>query len=92
MEFCMSQKHFSGRTMSSDGPALGLAAVTPDDAADLPRGVCRSLYVAGAGVVVLDDMGGETVELISGATQYHPIHVRRVRATGTTATGIVALY
>jgi hypothetical protein len=28
----------------------------------------------------------------SGDTQYHPISVRRVLATGTTASGIVALY
>ena len=88
----MSQKHFTGRSMSSDGPARSLVAVSPNDASDLPDGVCRSLFVAGAGVVMLDDMAGQTVELISGATQYHPIHVRRVRATGTTATGIVALY
>lgn len=88
----MNQSYFEGRPAPADGPAIGLAAVSPSDAADLPNGVCRSLYVAGAGVVILDDMAGNTVEIVSGDTQYHPIHVRRVRATGTTATGIVALY
>jgi hypothetical protein len=88
----MSQQRFSGRSMSTDGPAISMATVSPDDLIDLPQGVCRSLFVGTAGTVVIDDRNGNTVELISAGSQYHPVFVRRVRATGTTATGIIALY
>jgi hypothetical protein len=38
------------------------------------------------------DSRGVTVAFQSGDSQYHPISVRRVLQTGTTATGVVALY
>jgi hypothetical protein len=38
------------------------------------------------------DQSGGVAAFTSGDTQYHPISVRRVLATGTTASGIVALY
>jgi hypothetical protein len=88
----MSQDSPSGRARWLTGPADALAAVVPDDAADLPGGVCRSLFVGEAGVVVVDDPQGATVAILSGASQYHPIRVRRVRAAGTTASGVIAIY
>jgi hypothetical protein len=88
----MSDSDFSGRAMSQDAPAIRLVPVVPDDAADLPGGLSRALYVGAAGVVVVTDTVGNTVPLTSAAAQYHPIRVRRVLATGTTAAGIVALY
>lgn len=80
------------RAQSQSGPARFLLPVVPDDAANLPNGGARSLYVAGAGTLSVVDAAGTVVEIVSGAAQYHPIRVVRVRATGTTATGIVALY
>jgi hypothetical protein len=50
------------------------------------------LYVAGAGTLVVRDSHGNEAMLVSGAGQYHPIRVKRVLATDTTATGIIALY
>jgi hypothetical protein len=74
------------------GPADDLHAVTPDDGADLPGGVCRSIFVGVGGNVVLRDKHGHEVTLVSADSQYHPIRPARVLATGTTATGILALY
>jgi hypothetical protein len=83
---------FAGRAAPMNGPATGMAAVTPNDAADLPDGVARSLFVGAAGALRLADPAGRIVTLTSGAAQYHPVMVARIFAEGTTATGIVALY
>lgn len=67
-------------------------AVTPSDTVDLAT-PARSLFVGAAGTLTLDTMGGETSVLFSavpaGATI--TLGVKRVRATGTTCTGIIAL-
>ena len=75
-----------------ESPADRLETVTPADGADLPGGLTRALFVGTSGSVVAQDRHGTTVTIASGASQYHPIRVARVLATGTTATGIVALY
>jgi hypothetical protein len=76
----------------SAGPARDVATVTPTDASDLPEGLCRSLFVGVAGAVRIRTLDGNEATLISGESQYHPIQIIRVLATGTTATEIVALY
>lgn len=66
-------------------------AITPNDNTDLAH-VTRAISVAGVGALVVDDADGNTVTIPSGALAagaMHPVAVRRVRATGTTATGIV---
>lgn len=88
----MTKTHFTGRAASAVGPATGLSPVTPSDTADLPDGATRSLFVGTAGSVAVLDMQGNPATLTSGPSQYHPVRVQRVLATGTTATGIVALY
>jgi hypothetical protein len=73
------------------GPIVGAFAVSPDDEQDLPK-VTRQLYAAGAGdiaVVWLD--GSETVEPIAAGERVD-WRVSRVKATGTTATGIRGYY
>jgi len=69
-----------------------VTAVTPSDGADIPIG-CMALWVGGAGAIALDTVSGDTNVLISGiaAGTLLKIQARRVRATGTTATLIVAL-
>ena len=88
----MAAHDLNTRSASTIGPARALRAVTPSDASDLPDGVSRSIYVGGAGNVAVVDALGNAVDLASAANQYHPIQVARVRATGTTASGILALY
>lgn len=70
-----------------------MAALTPSDTMSL-NPAPRALYVGGAGdvsVVALRDSGPVTLAGVP-AGSILPIQVRTVRATGTTATDIVALY
>lgn len=83
---------FRTRARSTTGSAHALAPVTPDDVTELPRGVARGVYVGGAGDLVIEDGAGAVVTIVSGDHQYHPVIARRVLATGTTATAILALY
>ena len=73
-------------------PAVDAASVTPNDSADLAL-TARALYIGGAGNINLDTVTGTTVvfsRLTAGTIL--PLQVKRVRATSTTATNIVALY
>lgn len=67
-------------------------AVTPADGTDLPSGVTRAIMVGADGDVAVTYANGvsDTLYLLAGVV--HPIQVARVKATGTTATGIKAGY
>jgi hypothetical protein len=70
---------------------LGLfEPVTPNDGADLAF-PCIGLNVVAAGTVKIHDLAGNavTIQCVSG---WNPAPCKRVWATGTTATGIVAVY
>lgn len=72
-------------------------AVTPDDAQDilpgLPNVYTVGIYVGSGGDIVLVDAGGTAVKFTAVPTgTFIPAWVRRVNATGTTATNIVACY
>ena len=86
----MSSKMYYKDYTAASGSA---EAVTPNDGTDLPRG-CRALYVGGAGtIVVMLDKDSASVTLVGVvAGSVLPIRAKRVFATGTTATGLVALY
>ena len=88
----MAKETVRTRSLDQSGPASRFSAVTPDDAATLPQGATRGLYVGGAGTLKVVGDDGASVEFVSGPHQYHPLRVARVLATGTSATGIVALY
>lgn len=70
-------------------------AVTPNDGTDLNR-ITRGIYIGGAGnvaVVFCDDADAAPVTLSALAIGvWHPMQVRRVMATNTTATLILAGY
>ena len=88
----MSSGYGDHRIDGLDAPAWDAADVTPSDSADLPR-PARSLYVGGAGDVSVITRGGSTVTFTAvPAGMVLPVQVRRVRATGTTATSIDALF
>ena len=77
-------------------------AVTPADGADLPSGLVggltgtrptKAIKVTGAGNVSVQLFGGGTAVLTGlVAGQLLMIAVTRILATGTTATGVLALY
>lgn len=73
-------------------PAYDAAAVTPNDAADLPRVPARGLYVGVSGDVKVDMQGGGTVVFKAVPVGVLNVRVTRVYATGTAATNILALY
>ena len=83
---------FRSHTRSLTSPPERALAVLPDDAADLPQ-VTRALYVGGAGNLTVTMRGGDVVtfEGVSGGTLL-PVRVRRVYASGTTASGILGLW
>ena len=84
-----------GRESGPLGPYNDAVAVTPNDDADLPGGLCQALYVGGdAGNVEVVFANGNTrvVAVAAGWEHRAPLLVRRVKAASTTATGIVALY
>lgn len=78
--------------MSGTFLAEGAAAVTPSDTTEL--GPCKALYIGGAGNVAVHTTGRDasvTFFAVPVGTVL-PVSARRVLATGTTATNIVALY
>lgn len=80
---------FKGRALALGGPATDLMPVTPSDTVDLAA-VGIALYVANGGDISFVSQAGQTrtVKVYAGAIL--PVGVRRVLATGTTATGIFA--
>lgn len=71
---------------------IGAATVTPNDASDLPK-IASGIYVGATGDLVVTFLDGNTVTLKGLASGViHPLCVKRVLATGTTATGIIAMY
>lgn len=80
-----------------ESSATSPAAVTPNDGADLPGGVCVGLIATGAGTIAVQYEGAgpntASITVVAGGVSV-PIlgNVKRVLATGTTATGISALY
>ena len=68
------------------------SAVTPNDSVDLPDGPAIALLATVAGVVSVITAGSTTLLVPLAAGIPLRLVVSRVRAAGTTATGIVALY
>lgn len=78
--------------MPIDSPVESGFSVTPNDSTDLAHPT-RGIYVGGTGNLSVILRGGDTVtfqNLVAGII--HPIQASRIRSTGTTATGIIAVY
>ena len=81
----------SNATPSSTGATYGVA-VTPSDSVSLSL-VCSALYIGAAGTVAVVQADGTVVSFVGAlAGSIIPIQCKRVNATGTTASSIVALY
>lgn len=78
--------------MADAGPANDAKAVTPHDTNTIAP--CRSLFIGGAGNITLSTGSDDSDVLFTGVTagMILPVRASAVRATGTTATNIVALY
>lgn len=93
----------SGAYYPADGkvmtPARRAVAVTPSDSTELAASfgdMPRAIWVGGAGnlsVLMADDGAAASVTLVNVQSgTLLPIRARRVNATNTTASSIVALY
>jgi len=71
-------------------PATNVVEITPDDTADLAS-LTKALNVATAGTVRVTTEMGATTDVFIAAGVVFPLRVRRVWATGTTATGLRGL-
>lgn len=80
--------------MQSNQKLFSAFTVVPSDTVLLARGPCQALHistsVAGSLSVLMED--GTTGTFPAVPVGIFPICVQRVNATGTTVTGIVALY
>ncbi|MFQ3251793.1 MAG: hypothetical protein ACI9U6_000067 [Loktanella salsilacus] len=77
---------------SPESPVSHAFVVTPDDSADLTH-VTRALYVGCGGDLRVVMADGATVTFAALAVGWHPVRVRRLLATGTSATLITgAIY
>lgn len=74
-------------------PSVAQRAVTASDSVNFTDGACRSLWIAVGGDVAVVGLDGAatTIEDVPSGTVL-PVAAKRVNSTGTTATGIVALY
>ena len=73
------------------GTVNNAAVVVPSDTADLPI-VATMLGIGVGGLIKVTTAGGQTVSLTVTPMYLVPVRVVRVWATGTTASGIVALW
>jgi len=81
------------KTMSGVGePASNAEDVTPDDGSDLAT-VSRALYIGMSGNLTVV-MAGEQTVMFAGVPSgtFMPIRVKRVKASGTSASQIINLY
>ncbi|SHH18196.1 hypothetical protein SAMN05444003_2349 [Cognatiyoonia sediminum] len=74
-----------------DGPAVGASLISPSDTVDLIE-LTVGLNVSTTGQVRVSMKDGEVVDLTIGSGRFFPVRVSKIWETGTTATGIVALY
>lgn len=81
---------FANLTPGLESPASHIAAVVPSDTEDLTL-VSRGLNVATSGTVRVTTVSDETATVFLAAGSAFPIRVKRIWATGTTATGIVVM-
>jgi hypothetical protein len=81
---------FLNRSATLSDPARDIMPVTPSDSTDLGA-VAVALYVETGGVLSIDTVFGDTRTVTVADFSILPVGVRRVRASGTSASGIHAL-
>lgn len=83
---------FNQNSTGLDSPGLYHYAITPSDSTDFQISF-RSVYVGGAGNVVIVSNDGTAVTYVGvAAGSIIPMRGKRVNATNTTATSMVGIY
>jgi hypothetical protein len=86
-----AKNRYANNAGSAIGPAAMLRTVTPHDVDELEF-VANGIVAATAGTIaIVAQEDASPVALTVNAGQVYPIRARKIMATGTTATGIVAL-
>lgn len=68
-------------------------AITPHDSTNIPGGLCDSIYVGTGGTIAVVDSRGTVTSFTNVQTGSElPVRALRINSTGTTASGLVALY
>jgi hypothetical protein len=86
----MANDRFARFAPSPTQPATSLFEIEPDDETDLTEATI-ALNVATAGLVRVTTVDGSVGDVFVVGGTVFPLRVRRVWATGTTATGIRGL-
>lgn len=81
---------FENRAPSLSGPATDMLPVVPDDGTDLPE-VAIALYVETGGTLSLITARGGARSVTVADRSILPVGVRKVNASGTSASGIHAM-
>ncbi|WP_375285514.1 hypothetical protein [Sphingomonas sp.] len=85
------EDRFDDQTLGSSAPATRARSVTPSDVVELPF-LPRAIYVGGNGDVALrGEDGADAVWRNVPAGTILPFRATMVRASGTTATALLAL-
>ena len=87
----MTNDRFAADPDTLSTPATDIAEIMPSDAQDLPV-VTKALNAATAGLVRVTTERGTVADVFLAAGVVFPLRVRRVWATGTSATGLRALF
>lgn len=75
---------------AATAPAARGTSVTPSDSTDLPT--TRGLWVGTGGTLVVTMLGADVTFTNVPTGMLLPLQVQKVKSTGTTCSGIVALY
>lgn len=75
-------------TYRMSGPAIGALAITPSDGADLSRRIRAVTIGTGGGTISYIGWDGVTYTTGPLPVGTYPMMARRIRATGTTASGL----
>lgn len=71
-------------------PELSVAvSITPSDAADIASGYIRAFTVGATGTVAFTTTGGTDGSITAQVGVMYFLKIRRIKAAGTAATGIV---
>ena len=82
---------FEDRSSGLESPGYNAAEITPSDTTDLAF-TSRALFVGAPGDLRVTTAGGDTVTFANLAAGFVPLRIRRVHASGTTASSIVAVW
>lgn len=86
----MPADKFEDHTIGLESPPTDIEEIVPDDGTDLAS-VTRALNVATSGTVRATSLDGTVSSIFIAAGVLFPIRVKRVWATGTSATEIRGL-